>query len=57
MSWCDIFDSRMFSSNIVKESNAQDYRIQDYKTGKEALVEAAEIKEDLFLFEHDLWEY
>jgi hypothetical protein len=34
-----------------------DRRIQDYKTGIDALLEADKIKDGMFHFEHDLWEY
>lgn len=57
MSWEDIFESRHFASYIIKESNVYDRRIQDYKTGIDALLEADKIKDGMFHFEHDLWEY
>jgi gliding motility associated protien GldN len=53
----DIFTKRVFSSYITKESNVYDRRIEDYKTGLDALLEAQKVKEDLINFEHDLWEY
>lgn len=56
-SFDDIFLKRFFSSYITKESNVYDRRIEDYKTGLDALLEAQKIKEDLVNFEHDLWEY
>jgi gliding motility associated protien GldN len=57
MTWTDMFDARLFESNITKESNVHDRRIEDYKSGIDALVEADKIKEGIFNFEHDLWEY
>ncbi len=58
MSWDDLFESRMFSSYIVKESNVFDRRIQDYMTGGiDALMESEKIKNDIFNFEHDLWSF
>ncbi len=33
-----------------------DRRIADYEQGIDALLEAEDIKNDIFLFEHDLWE-
>lgn len=57
MSWEDVFESRHFASYIIKESNVYDRRIQDYKAGIDALLEAEKIKEGMFNFEHDLWEY
>lgn len=56
-SFDDIFVKRMFGSYITKQSNVYDRRIEDYKTGMDALLEADKIKDDLVNFEHDLWEY
>ncbi|MBX2845667.1 MAG: gliding motility protein GldN, partial [Saprospiraceae bacterium] len=58
MSWDDLFKSRFFSSYIVKASNALDQDIIDY-TGDQmdALYESEAIKEQIFNFEHDLWEF
>ncbi len=55
MSWDDIFEGRLFGSYIIKESNVLDRRIQDYKLGVDALMEAEKIKQDMFEWEHDLW--
>ncbi len=56
-SWDDLFEMRMFSSYIYKESNVRDDRIQEYATGVDKLLEAEKIKQELFNFEHDLWSY
>lgn len=54
----DIFQKRYFSSFIMGESNVYDNRlIQQYTVGIETLLEAERIKEDIFNFEQDLWEY
>jgi gliding motility associated protien GldN len=53
----DLFQQRMFASYIIKESNVYDRDIQDYAIGLDALLEAENIKGDLFLIEHDLWHY
>ncbi len=53
----EIFWNRMFGSYIYKEQNVYDRRIADYATGMDALLEAERIKNDLFKFEHDLWEF
>lgn len=53
----DIFQKRMFSSYIFKESNVFDRRIEEYKTGIDALLEAERIKHDIINLEHDLWEF
>lgn len=57
MSWDDVFQMRMFTSVIIKESNVFDRRIQDYAFGIDALRESDRIKEEIFNFEHDLWSY
>ncbi|MFC1731581.1 gliding motility protein GldN [candidate division KSB1 bacterium] len=53
----DVFWKRMFGSFVIKESNVYDRRISQYKLGLDALLEADRIKEELFLFEHELWEF
>ncbi len=53
----DIFWKRMFDSYIYKEKNVYDRRITDYAQGLDALLESERIKNDLFKFEHDLWEF
>jgi len=58
MSWEDIFEARLFSSYIIKESNVYDRRIKDYMTNPMAmLLESDKIKDGLFNFTHDLWSY
>ena len=57
MTWDDIFEMRLFSSFIMKESNIQDRRIKDYSTGQDALLESERIKEEIFTTEHNLWSY
>lgn len=58
MSWEDVFEARLFSSYIIKESNVFDRRIKDYKTNPmDVLIESDNIKEQIFNFEHDLWSY
>ncbi len=55
MSWEDIFEMRYFSSYVYKQSNVYDYRVQDYKSGLDNILEAKKISDSLFQFEHDLW--
>ena len=57
ISWEDLFEMRYFASVIYKESNIHDRRIKDYKSGTDQLLEADNIKKELFNFEHDLWSY
>lgn len=53
----DAFEMRLFSANIIKESNVFDRRIQDYKSGIDILYEGDAIRESIRNFEGDLWEY
>jgi gliding motility associated protien GldN len=54
----DIFIKRKFSSHIVKEQNVYDREIDDYKKDPyETLIEGERIKDEINLFEHDLWSY
>lgn len=55
MSFDDLFWKRMFQSYIVKSSNIYDREIDSYKAGVDALLESERIKEEIFTFEHDLW--
>jgi gliding motility associated protien GldN len=61
LSYDDFFEQRLFSSYISKESNAFDNRIMDFEEFKadklSALLESEKIKNRLFEWEHDLWEY
>lgn len=56
-SFDELFWKRDFSSVIVKESNVYDRYIIQYQKGIDALLEADDIKSDLFNWEHDLWNY
>ncbi len=54
----DIIWKRQFGSYIYKESNVyNDRRISEYSQGIDALLEADRVKTELFIKEHDLWEY
>lgn len=48
---------RMFSSIITKDSNVYGRRIEDYKAGIDAMLEAQRLQEELRDYEQDLWEY
>lgn len=52
-----LLEKRRFTSYVVKESNAYDRRIAEYAQGLDALLESEQVKEGLFRFEHDLWNY
>ncbi len=53
----DVFWKRMFSSYIYKESNVYNRRVSEYVTGIDALFEADRIKNEMFSFEQNLWDY
>jgi gliding motility associated protien GldN len=53
----DIFTKRRFSSYIYKVENVYDRSIAEYATGLDALLESERIKNEIFQFEQDLWEY
>ncbi len=58
ISFDDLFMQRRFGSVIFGESNVFDDRqINEYTVGKSTLFEAERIKNELFNFEHDLWEF
>jgi len=58
LSYDDIFMQRRFDSAITGESNVyNDRTINQYQVGKAALYEAERLKNQLFDFEHDLWEF
>lgn len=57
MSWEDIFEERIFASYIYKESNVHDRKISEYKAGIDILYESDKIKDNIFHFEHDVWDY
>ena len=57
MSFDDLFQKRMFSSTIYKQSNIYDRSLDSYKSGIEALYESQRITEELRNFEHDLWHF
>jgi len=53
----DIFWKRMFNSYIEQESNVYNRRINEYTKGIDALLESDKIKNDIFLYEHDMWHF
>ncbi len=57
LSWEDLFEMRYFASYIYKESNVYDRKIENYATGVDGLMESEKIKNEIFNFEHDLWQY
>lgn len=60
MTWEELFESRMFSSYIVKSTldNPQNKNIRQYiKDPILALLEGDNIKDKIFNYEQDLWSY
>ena len=60
MTWEELFESRMFSSYIIKSTldNPQNRYVRNYiKDPILALLEGENIKEKIFNFEQDLWSY
>lgn len=58
LSFDDYFVKRMFEGFIYQESNVYDNRrIEEYVTGLDVLLESENIKDKIFSFEHDLWEF
>jgi len=60
MSWEELFESRMFSSRIIKSTlnNPNDFYISNYiKDPILGLLEGENIKDQIFNYEQDLWSY
>lgn len=57
ISFESVFMKRMFGSTINKVSNVYDRPINSHLTGIDALLEGEAIKQELFEFEHDLWNW
>ncbi len=55
----DIFMKRRFSSYIIKEGNVYDRKIEKISalSSMDKLFESERIKNEMFEFEHDLWDY
>ncbi len=57
----DFFQLRLFDSYIVFESNVFDQYINEFQEYENdnvaAILKSDEIKNDLFIFEHDLWQF
>lgn len=57
LSFDDVFIKRFFNSFIVQASNVYDRTIQDFAIGIDAMIESQRIRDEIFTFEHDLWEF
>ncbi len=61
LTYDDFFMLRLFDSYVIKESNERDWKINEFPEFKDdgvgALLESDRVKNDLFIFEHDMWQY
>ena len=57
MSFDDLFWKREFSSYIYKESNVFARTVSPNYEGLDALLESERIRNEVFLFELDLWHF
>ncbi len=58
LSFDDMFLTRKFDGYIVKEENTYNNRsIEQYSAGENAFLESERIKNSIFNYEQDLWEY
>ena len=58
ISWEDFLEMRYFASYIYKESNVYDRKIEEYiPPSVDMLFESEKIKNEIFNWEHDLWQY
>jgi gliding motility associated protien GldN len=53
----ELFWKRIFGSYVIKEENVYDRDINDYASQMDALLEAERIKNEIFEYEHELWEF
>ncbi len=56
-SWEQVFNTRMFSSYVTRESNRFNRAITDYVTGTDAVWESERIEAMLLEISSDMWEY
>ena len=54
MSFDDLFLEKEISS-VQKESNVFDRKISPNWDGLDALLESERVRNEIFIFEHDLW--
>ena len=59
MSFDEFFHRKLFASNILKETNVYDRQIATYLPGRslERLLEGERIKDQIRLYESDMWNY
>lgn len=57
LSFDDWFIQRLFASYVIKEANSEGLPVRAYAEGLDRMYESRRIKEEIFNYEHDLWEY
>ena len=59
MSFDEFLHRKYFASHIIKESNVYDRKLSDYLPGRtlDRLLEGERIKEQIRLYETDMWNY
>ena len=59
MSFDEFFHRKLFASNVIKETNVYDRSISDYLPGRtlDQLLEGERIKDQIRLYETDMWNY
>lgn len=55
-SWEDLLEMRYFTSAVTKENTISDRRLQEYVTGRDALLEGSRIQDGIFNREQDMWQ-
>lgn len=53
----DVFQKRLFTSYVTRETNRFERKIDDYVTGMDALAESERIEAEVLEVEQSMWEY
>jgi len=57
LSWEDWLEMRHFASIVMKENNVLDLRLEHMLSGRDLVLQAERIEDELFNREHDLWSW
>jgi hypothetical protein len=55
LSWDDVFQARVFSSHIIKQSNVRDLRLQDVHSGMAIIHKGDDIRDEIRNIEADFF--
>jgi gliding motility associated protien GldN len=55
LSWDDVFQARVFSSHIIKQSNVRDLRLQDVHSGMAIIQKGDDIRDEIRSIEADFF--